>query len=97
MWFSADRGYGFVKRDDGEADAFLHASALFSEGLTNVAAGDRLEFGLELSPRTDKLRAVQIRALPKFPPRGLIDDGDAPQNRSAPPLRRPEGGSRSNL
>lgn len=72
IWFAANRGFGFIRRDDGEADVFLGARVLAAAGLTEVGAGDRLEFGLELGARGEKFRAVEIRVLPKYPARGFI-------------------------
>jgi cold shock protein len=38
-WFNAERGYGFVARDGGKEDVFVHASALERSGLTSLAEG----------------------------------------------------------
>ena len=31
-WFNASKGYGFLERPDGEADVFVHFSAIQGEG-----------------------------------------------------------------
>jgi cold shock protein len=36
-WFNAQRGYGFIARDSGGEDVFVHASALEKSGLTGLA------------------------------------------------------------
>ena len=32
-WYNSKKGYGFVQRDDGEKDVFIHASAVKAAGL----------------------------------------------------------------
>jgi cold shock protein len=43
-WFNNAKGYGFIGRDDGGSDIFLHYSAITSEGYKTLAEGDRVEF-----------------------------------------------------
>ncbi len=43
-WFSQEKGYGFITRDDGEGDCFVHHSAILSEGFRSLDEGDRVEF-----------------------------------------------------
>ena len=43
-WFNNSKGYGFIGRDDGGADLFLHYSAISGEGYKSLAEGDRVEF-----------------------------------------------------
>ena len=43
-WFNNSKGYGFIGRDDGEKDLFVHYSAISSEGYKSLAEGDRVEF-----------------------------------------------------
>lgn len=56
-WVS-ERGYGFIKPDDGGADVFLHVTIAERAGL-EIAEGDRLRF--ETMPGRDgKPRALSI-------------------------------------
>jgi CspA family cold shock protein len=41
-WFNAEKGYGFITRDDGAEDVFVHISALERCGLTGLSEGDRV-------------------------------------------------------
>jgi len=43
-WFNADKGFGFITREDGGKDCFVHHSAIRSEGYKSLAEGDRVEF-----------------------------------------------------
>ena len=41
-WFNAERGYGFITRNHGGEDVFVHVSALERSGLTGLSEGDRV-------------------------------------------------------
>ncbi len=42
-WFSAEKGYGFIEREDG-GDVFVHFSAIQGEGFKSLAEGQEVEF-----------------------------------------------------
>ncbi len=44
-WFNAEKGYGFIQRD-GDADVFVHYSAIQSEGYRTLEEGQAVEFEL---------------------------------------------------
>jgi CspA family cold shock protein len=48
-FFNVDRGFGFISRDDGDDDVFIHIRALHEAGIYSVIEGDRLEFELRSS------------------------------------------------
>ena len=43
-WFNNTKGFGFVTRDDGEKDVFVHHSATQGVGFKSLAEGERVEF-----------------------------------------------------
>ena len=42
-WFSQEKGYGFLQREDG-ADVFVHYSAIAGEGFRKLPEGAKVEF-----------------------------------------------------
>ena len=45
-WFNASKGYGFLERPDGEADVFVHFSAIQAGGFKTLAEGQRVSFDI---------------------------------------------------
>ena len=60
-FFNAMKGFGFIQRDDGQPDAFVHISAVERAGMTNLNEGDRLQFEIEVD-RRGKYAAVNLSA-----------------------------------
>ena len=42
-WFSAEKGYGFIEREDG-SDVFVHYSGLSGDGFKSLEEGQAVEF-----------------------------------------------------
>ena len=42
-WFSNQRGYGFLEREDGD-DVFVHYSAVQGDGFKSLEQGQKVEF-----------------------------------------------------
>ena len=58
-FFNATKGFGFITRDDGQPDAFVHISAVERAGMISLNEGDRVEFELEVD-RRGKTAAVNL-------------------------------------
>jgi len=58
-FFNSMKGFGFITRDDGKEDAFVHISAVERSGLPGISEGDRFEFDLEVD-RRGKFSAVNL-------------------------------------
>ncbi|MDP3782545.1 MAG: cold-shock protein [Sphingopyxis sp.] len=59
-FFNTTKGFGFIARDDGQADAFVHISAVQRAGMTGLDEGDRVAFDIEVDDR-GKFAAVNIQ------------------------------------
>lgn len=45
-WFNTEKGYGFIKPDDGGSDIFVHITAVQRAGLTTLNENQPIEFEL---------------------------------------------------
>ena len=44
-WFSAEKGYGFIEREDG-SDVFVQFSAIQDEGFKSLSEGQNVTFDI---------------------------------------------------
>src|SRR3546814_21043851 len=58
-FFNQQKGFGFVVREDGGEDVFVHISAVEAAGLTGLAEGQPLEF--TLSERNGRVSAIELK------------------------------------
>ncbi|WP_099974337.1 MULTISPECIES: cold-shock protein [Lactobacillaceae] len=49
-WFNAEKGYGFLTREDG-SDVFVHFSAIQGDGYKTLEEGQAVSFDIEDSDR----------------------------------------------
>ncbi|MBF0381306.1 MAG: cold-shock protein [Magnetococcales bacterium] len=59
-WFNDGKGFGFVARDSGVGDVFVHHSAITGDGFKTLAEGQKVEFSVsmgEKGPKADEVTA----------------------------------------
>jgi cold shock protein len=56
--FNEDKGFGFIKPDDGSGDVFFHVSAL-RDG-DEITVGKAVTFEIGVDPKSGKNKAVSV-------------------------------------
>ena len=59
-WFSNQKGYGFIQKDDGN-DIFVHFSAIQSEGFKTLAQGQEVIFEVSEGPKGPQAANVNTK------------------------------------
>jgi cold shock protein len=59
-WFNPQKGFGFIQREGGGADVFVHISAVELAGLATLNDGQKVSFDLEAG-RQGKTSAVNLK------------------------------------
>ncbi len=56
-WFNAEKGYGFIEREEG-GDVFVHFSAIQCDGFKTLEEGQAVEFDVVAGPRGEQAANV---------------------------------------
>jgi CspA family cold shock protein len=59
-FFNAERGYGFIKPDEGGRDVFVHVTALERAGLKSLSEAQRISFDVEPDKKGKGPKAVNL-------------------------------------
>ena len=59
-FFNDQRGFGFIRPDNGDKDVFVHATALERAGINGLREGQKVNFDTRNDPRTDKIAVDTI-------------------------------------
>ncbi len=57
-WFNSKKGYGFITRDDGQGDVFVHFSAIQENGFRSLEEGQKVEFEIVKEDKGEKAQNV---------------------------------------
>ncbi|MBU2485370.1 MAG: cold-shock protein [Alphaproteobacteria bacterium] len=60
-FFNVDKGFGFIKPDNGGADIFVHISAVQASGMTGLEENQKVSFDTEPDRRGKGPKAVNLR------------------------------------
>ena len=58
-WFNDQKGFGFIQRDDGGKDVFVHHSAIAVSGFRTLAEGQVVQFDIVEDAKGPKAQNVQ--------------------------------------
>jgi CspA family cold shock protein len=61
-FYNSQKGYGFIKPDDGGKDVFVHVTAVERAGINNLDEGARLSFETEPDKRGKGPKAVNLQS-----------------------------------
>ena len=50
-WFNNAKGYGFIEREEGGGDVFVHHTAITAEGFRTLGEGESVEFEVTQGPK----------------------------------------------
>jgi CspA family cold shock protein len=60
-FFNTDKGYGFIKPDDGSRDIFVHITAVEQAGLRGLNEGQRISYDVEPDKKGKGPKAVNLK------------------------------------
>lgn len=60
-FYNTQKGFGFIAPTNGEQDVFVHASALESAGIGELAEGQEVSFETEIDSRNGKTAVSTIK------------------------------------
>lgn len=59
-FFNGEKGYGFIKPDDGGRDIFVHVTAVSRAGLESLDQGQKVTFDIEPDKKGKGPKAVNL-------------------------------------
>lgn len=65
VWFNDKKGFGFIARDDGGGDLFVHFSNIQVEGFKSLTSGQLVSFGIGRNNRGPQAVEVEVIGEPE--------------------------------
>ena len=59
-WYNVAKGFGFIVRDGGGKDVFIHVSALDRAGITYLREGQRVFVGVAEGQKGPEAASIQV-------------------------------------
>lgn len=59
-WFSAEKGFGFIGRDDGGKDLFVHHTGINMDGYKKLDEGARVSFEVAKGQKGPQAESVTV-------------------------------------
>jgi cold shock protein len=58
-WFNGDKGFGFIAREGGGDDVFVHFSAIQASGFRTLDENQKVEFDVKQGPKGPQAENVR--------------------------------------
>jgi CspA family cold shock protein len=59
-WFNGEKGYGFIARNNGEKDVFVHFSAILGDGFKTLKEDQQVEFSVVQGAKGPQAQDVKV-------------------------------------
>ncbi len=59
-WFNDSKGLGFVERDGGQGDVFVHHSSITGDDFKTLAEGQKVEFSVTIGDNGQKAEKLKV-------------------------------------
>jgi CspA family cold shock protein len=59
-WFNSEKGYGFIARESGDKDVFVHFSAIISDGYKTLKEEQQVEFSVVQGAKGPQAQDVKV-------------------------------------
>ena len=59
-WFNSEKGYGFIARESGEKDVFVHFSAVVGDGYKTLKEEQQVEFSVVQGAKGPQAQDVKV-------------------------------------
>jgi len=63
-FYKVDKGYGFIKADDGSGETFVHLSRIQKAGLEKLVGGQKIRYLVKLDELKKKNYATMLSLIP---------------------------------